>query len=322
MALHSARPFRNESIVMKTENVMERLIGIFPIGRIVLVHVPVDWLFVKHQVAPAIPIAKRKPRRRGLIHDQLILFPLMRFNSRLDPANSSRIYLGHNGPCAAVFNVTTAFSWTPFTCAVIGVFIRATSPPSTFKCIFTGSPRANERGTTNIAAVANDRKICIMLRLLPIICRHREEPVVNRSFILCLLLIATRTMAVPTEAADSPPNAPLPTTAPVPFLSAEDAIKTMKLAPGFHMEVVACEPMVEHPVAMAFDPDGRIWVVEMRSYMPTSKERKKERRREGFRSSKTPTATAVWIKARSLWITWFFRVRSRSSGWRARGRTA
>ena len=26
--------------------------------------------------------------------------------------------------------------------------------------------------------------------------------------------------------------------------------------------------MVQHPVAMAFDPDGRLWVVEMRGYMP------------------------------------------------------
>ncbi|MEA2708384.1 MAG: hypothetical protein QOF78_985, partial [Phycisphaerales bacterium] len=29
------------------------------------------------------------------------------------------------------------------------------------------------------------------------------------------------------------------------------------------------EPLVQQPVAMEFDPDGRIWVVEMRGYMPT-----------------------------------------------------
>src|SRR5947207_1236693 len=83
------------------------------------------------------------------------------------------------------------------------------------------------------------------------------------------LLLAIRLLAEPTEAADSPPDvAPGPTTAPVPYLSADDAIKTMKLPPGFHVEVVASEPLVEHPVAMSFDPDGRIYVVEMRGYMP------------------------------------------------------
>jgi glucose/arabinose dehydrogenase len=68
---------------------------------------------------------------------------------------------------------------------------------------------------------------------------------------------------------DSPPDLPTqPATRPVGFLSAEDAIKTMKLPKGLRVEVVACEPMVQHPVAMAFDADGRMWVAEMRSYMP------------------------------------------------------
>jgi putative membrane-bound dehydrogenase-like protein len=30
--------------------------------------------------------------------------------------------------------------------------------------------------------------------------------------------------------------------------------------------LVACEPQIESPVAMQFDPDGRLWVVEMRDY--------------------------------------------------------
>ena len=56
---------------------------------------------------------------------------------------------------------------------------------------------------------------------------------------------------------------------PVPLLSAEDAAKTFHLPSGFRAEVVAAEPLVQQPVAMQFDPDGRIWVVEMRGYMPT-----------------------------------------------------
>src|SRR3954466_1793326 len=55
---------------------------------------------------------------------------------------------------------------------------------------------------------------------------------------------------------------------PVPILSPEDEAKTFDLPPGFRAEVVAAEPMVQHPVAMAFDPDGRLFVAKMRGYMP------------------------------------------------------
>src|SRR5205085_1610483 len=54
---------------------------------------------------------------------------------------------------------------------------------------------------------------------------------------------------------------------PVPFLTADETIATFKLPPGLRIEVVANEPMVQHPVTASFDADGRLWVVEMRSYM-------------------------------------------------------
>ena len=38
--------------------------------------------------------------------------------------------------------------------------------------------------------------------------------------------------------------------------------------PGFEVELVAGEPLVEEPVAMAWDEYGRLYVVEMRGYMP------------------------------------------------------
>ena len=55
---------------------------------------------------------------------------------------------------------------------------------------------------------------------------------------------------------------------PAPPLSPADALKTFKLAPGFRLELVASEPLVVMPVALAFAPDGRLWVVEMRGFMP------------------------------------------------------
>ena len=55
---------------------------------------------------------------------------------------------------------------------------------------------------------------------------------------------------------------------PAPALTPEEALKSFKLQPGFRIEIVAADPLVHDPVAMKFDEDGRIWVVEMRAYMP------------------------------------------------------
>jgi len=40
----------------------------------------------------------------------------------------------------------------------------------------------------------------------------------------------------------------------------------LRLDPGLRAELVAAEPQIESPVAMAFDEEGRLWVVEMRDY--------------------------------------------------------
>ena len=54
-----------------------------------------------------------------------------------------------------------------------------------------------------------------------------------------------------------------------PPLSPEAALKTFKLPPGFRIELVAADPLVETPIAMQWDAAGRLWVVEMPSFMPT-----------------------------------------------------
>jgi mono/diheme cytochrome c family protein/glucose/arabinose dehydrogenase len=71
-------------------------------------------------------------------------------------------------------------------------------------------------------------------------------------------------------------QAPLPAhlrIPPTPVLSAEDSMKTFRVAPGFRVELVAAEPLVVNPVAMSFGPDGRLWVVEFRGYMPDAEGR-------------------------------------------------
>ncbi len=54
---------------------------------------------------------------------------------------------------------------------------------------------------------------------------------------------------------------------PAPPLSPAEAMKTFRLAPGYRLELVAAEPMVQNPVTFDFDADGRIWVVEYQGYM-------------------------------------------------------
>lgn len=48
--------------------------------------------------------------------------------------------------------------------------------------------------------------------------------------------------------------------------SAENAISTFKLPPGFKIELVAAEPLISDPVDMTIDENGRMYVVEMHGY--------------------------------------------------------
>ncbi len=54
---------------------------------------------------------------------------------------------------------------------------------------------------------------------------------------------------------------------PAPVHTATEELKTFKLAPGYRIELVAAEPLVQKPIFFEFDPDGRIWVVEYQGYM-------------------------------------------------------
>src|SRR4051812_37090557 len=57
---------------------------------------------------------------------------------------------------------------------------------------------------------------------------------------------------------------------PLPVVDAmtpQEEWATFKIAEGFEVQLVAAEPMVEDPIALSFDGQGRMWVVEMRGYM-------------------------------------------------------
>jgi mono/diheme cytochrome c family protein/glucose/arabinose dehydrogenase len=53
-----------------------------------------------------------------------------------------------------------------------------------------------------------------------------------------------------------------------PPLSAEEERKTIVVPPGYRVELVAKEPLVVDPIAIDFDADGRLWVLEMPGFMP------------------------------------------------------
>lgn len=75
-------------------------------------------------------------------------------------------------------------------------------------------------------------------------------------------------------------------TAPAPVLSPDEALDAFRIAPGFEIELVASEPLVEEPVAMAWDEHARLYVVEMRGYM-----------RDAYGSdSETPVGQVVRLK--------------------------
>jgi mono/diheme cytochrome c family protein len=54
---------------------------------------------------------------------------------------------------------------------------------------------------------------------------------------------------------------------PVAPLSPEESIAKIQLPSGFRVELVASEPMVQEPVAMVWDGNGRLYVAEMNTYM-------------------------------------------------------
>jgi mono/diheme cytochrome c family protein/glucose/arabinose dehydrogenase len=65
---------------------------------------------------------------------------------------------------------------------------------------------------------------------------------------------------------DLPPSLQIPE---APALTPDQALATFALAePRLTISLAAAEPMIIAPVSAVFDADGRLWVVEMQSYMP------------------------------------------------------
>lgn len=50
-------------------------------------------------------------------------------------------------------------------------------------------------------------------------------------------------------------------------LAPAEALKTFAVPPGYRIELVAAEPLVQDPIMLEWDPAGRLWVIELPGYM-------------------------------------------------------
>ena len=107
------------------------------------------------------------------------------------------------------------------------------------------SPNDSDLGPTNLAGNRFDHRRSFAFAPL------RRVVLVGGVFLAILL----RTAAMPLAAAD--------TTGP---LEPGEALRHFHITAGLTIELVACEPEVVDPIAIRFDEDGRLWVVEMRDY--------------------------------------------------------
>ncbi|GAB5407120.1 MAG: hypothetical protein Aurels2KO_53510 [Aureliella sp.] len=88
-----------------------------------------------------------------------------------------------------------------------------------------------------------------------------------RTLALLLTFVAVTAQVRISEAQDGKITIPRRQSAPPGHaLSPAEALAKMTVPDGFHVELVAAEPDIMNPVAMAFDERGRIWVTESFEY--------------------------------------------------------
>jgi mono/diheme cytochrome c family protein/glucose/arabinose dehydrogenase len=95
--------------------------------------------------------------------------------------------------------------------------------------------------------------VCILTAFITITCQVSRQKSPDSSL---------RTTAASIEAI--PRFTPDPSSA---YLTPEQSLKTFRLPKGYHLELVASEPMIHEPVAVAWDGNARMYVAELNTYM-------------------------------------------------------
>src|SRR5258706_15739367 len=89
---------------------------------------------------------------------------------------------------------------------------------------------------------------------------------VSSGVIVLIALFAPATSPLLASAQGQVPESPSARPASKEPLSPEETLATFRLEPGLRIELVAAEPTVVDPVAIAFDENGRMFVAENRGY--------------------------------------------------------
>jgi len=95
---------------------------------------------------------------------------------------------------------------------------------------------------------------------------------------------------------------PTPPTPDSPARTALEELATFQIEPGFKVQLVASEPLIEDPILIQFDEDGRLWVVEMRGYMSDIQGSEEDKPIGRISIWKMKMAMEKWTKALFIWI--------------------
>jgi putative membrane-bound dehydrogenase-like protein len=135
---------------------------------------------------------------------------------------------------------------------------------------------------------------------------HDLEPPTPMRFLTALLLLAA--LVVPATAPAQSAPAKKDTSEPIAIsphagLTPRDAVRAMTVPKGFQVQLVAGEPEVHQPVAMAIDHRGRLWIAEAYTYPQRAPEGKGKDRIVIFEDTNgdgTPDKPKVFIEGLNL----------------------
>lgn len=91
------------------------------------------------------------------------------------------------------------------------------------------------------------------------------NPFTNHLLLLTLASLLLPESCAQDEAVSRPEGDTFSSSAPP--LSPDESIATMEIQPGYRVTPVLTEPVIHEPAAIAWDGNGRLYVVEMRTYM-------------------------------------------------------
>jgi mono/diheme cytochrome c family protein/glucose/arabinose dehydrogenase len=95
--------------------------------------------------------------------------------------------------------------------------------------------------------------VCMLTAFILVTCQVPRQKITDKT----LRTTETSVEAVPALTPDPSPA----------HLTPEQSLKTFRLPKGYHMELVASEPMIHEPVAIAWDGNARMYVAELNTYM-------------------------------------------------------